>query len=113
MNDQKIAYGAAGSAVGLGGLAATLGSCCAAPWAVTLYGAALAAAFARLSYLQPFLLGAAALSISGIFWLAYRQRRSFGTPALTIPQRRRLQALAWVTAAVTASLILVTRNSVA
>lgn len=112
MNDRKIAFAAAGSAVGLGGLAALLSSCCAAPWAVTLFGIASAAALARLNFLQTYLLAAAALSIGGIFWLAFRQRPVVGSAAYRAGDRR-LQALAWALATVLALLILALRSRVA
>ena len=111
MNDQKIAYAAAGSAVGLGGSAALVSSCCAAPWAVTLLGAASAAALARFGFLYPYLLAAAALSIGGVFWLAYRQRPVVGSSLYR--SDRRLQLLAWTLATAFALLILATRSPVA
>lgn len=111
MNDQKIAYAAAGSAVSLSGLAALVSSCCAAPWAVTLLGAASAAALARFSYLYPYLLAAAALSIGGVFWLAYRQRPVTGST--TFQTDRRLQLLAWALATAFVLLVLQTRSPVA
>lgn len=112
MNDRKIAFAAAGNAVGLGGLAAMVSSCCAAPWAVTLFGTVMAAAMARLNFLQPFLLAAAALSIGGIFWLAYRQRPVIGTASYRAGDRQ-LQALAWALATALALLVVAIRSPVA
>ena len=89
MNDQKIGLLAAGGVAGLGGSAALLASCCAAPWAVALFGTAAAAALARNSYLHPYLLVAAALPLGGVFWLAYRQRPADQPADLT------LKLLAW------------------
>jgi hypothetical protein len=105
LNDQKKALCAAGSAAGLGGAAAVLGSCCAAPWAVGLLGAASAATLAQYHFLQPILLAAAALLVSGTFWLAYRQRPD----SLTQIERFRLRALAWTSAAVLAALAVAAR----
>ena len=102
MNDQKKALCAAGGAAGLGGAAVILGSCCAAPWAVGLLGAATAATLARFHFLQPFLLAAAALSVSGLFWLAYRQRPD----SVTQIERFRMRLLAWGSAAILAVFVL-------
>lgn len=106
MNDQKKALCAAGGAAGLGGAAVILGSCCAAPWAVGLLGAATAATLARYHFLQPFLLAAAALSVSGMFWLAYRQRPD----SMTQVERFRMRVLAWGSAAVLAVFVVAARR---
>ena len=106
LNDQKRALCAAGGAAGLGGAAVILGSCCAAPWAVGLLGAATAASLARFHYLQPFLLAAAALSVSGLLWLAYRQRPDRPGQA----ERSRLRFLAWGSVAVLAAFVLLART---
>jgi hypothetical protein len=84
-----------------------LGSCCAAPWAVGLLGAAAAATLARYHFLQPFLLAAAALSVGGIFWLAYRQRPDRPSRA----ERFRLRLLAWGSVAVLAALTVIARRA--
>jgi len=107
MNDRKIAFLATGGAAGLGGTSALLASCCAAPWAVALFGTATAAALARFSYLYPYLLVAAALSVGGVFWLAYRRR------PVSSPSDRQLKFLAWALAATLAALVLATRALVA
>jgi len=106
LNDQKKALCAAGGAAGLGGAAVILGSCCAAPWAVGLLGAATAATLARYHFLQPFLLAAAALSVGVALWLAYRQRPDRRCQV----ERFRMQLLAWGSVAVLAAFILLARR---
>ena len=112
MNDRKIAFLATGGAAGLGGTSALLASCCAAPWAVALFGTATAAALARFSYLYPYLLVAVALSVGGVFWLAYR-RRPVDCPEAGQSVDRQLRLLAWSLAAALAALVLAIRNLVA
>jgi len=84
-----------------------LGSCCAAPWAVGLLGAATAATLARYHFLQPFLLAAAALSVSGLLWLAYRQRPDRPSQA----ERFRLRLLAWGSVAMLAVFVVMARRA--
>ena len=107
MDDQKIAFAAAGGVAGLGGPAALLKSCCASPWAVALFGTAAAAAPARFGFLQPYLLTAAALPVGGVFWLAYRQRPADDRGG------RSLKALAWALAFMIVVLAVATRTPVA
>jgi mercuric ion transport protein len=103
MAEKVKVFGAAGGAVGLGGFAAALSLCCSVPWAVALLGVSGAIAFARLAFLLPYSLAAAAVFIGFGFWLAYRK------PACVdgvCPQQapRLLRLIMWVTAAVVVAL---------
>lgn len=99
MSDKARVAGAAGGALGLGGLAAALGLCCSVPWAVALFGVTGAVLFARLAFLMPYaLVGSVALLAFG-FWLAYR-RPACAAGACDLPKNRALQWVMW-TAAIT------------
>jgi len=79
MAEKPVVIGAAWGALGLGALAAAVGGCCAAPWAVVLLGVTGAVALARLMFLLPYALIGAALLLGVAFWWAYRPILS--TPA--------------------------------
>jgi hypothetical protein len=72
MTEKARIAGAAGGAVGMGAFAAVLGTCCVAPWAVSLLGVSGAVTLARMSFLKPYLLGGTAAALALSFWLAYR-----------------------------------------
>jgi hypothetical protein len=108
MDEQTKALGAAGGAVGLGGSALLLGLCCQPTWAGALLGSGAAMTLGRYGFLQPYLLGAAALLIVGLFWMAYHRRPSTLSPERAQVERFRLRALAWATALVLAAFVTVT-----
>lgn len=103
MAEKLKVLGAAGGAVGLGGFAAALGLCCSVPWAVALLGVSGAIAFARLAFLVPYSLAAAAVFLGFGFWLAYRQPACTDGNCPTQPPRV-LRWTMWVTAAVVVAL---------
>lgn len=102
---EKRAWGAAGGAVSLGGLAAFLGTCCVAPWAVTLFGVSGAVFLARLAYLQPYLLAAALVTLAVAFWWVYR-KPTIGKACDPAASRRARRAV-WIAAIVVTLLALV------
>lgn len=103
MAEKLKVFGAAGGAVGLGGFAAALGLCCSVPWAVALLGVSGAIAFARLAFLVPYSLAAAAMFLGFGFWLAYRKPACAGGECPTQPPRM-LRWTMWGTAAVVVAL---------
>ena len=70
-----------------------------------MLGAATAATLARYHFLHPILLAAAALLVSGTFWLAYRQRPDSLTPA----ERSTVRAIAWGGGTILAAFVLIAR----
>jgi mercuric ion transport protein len=104
MSDQSKVVGAVGGAVGLGSFAAALGFCCAAPWAVTLLGVTGAVALARLEFLLPYALGAAAALLGMGFWLAYRRPADCLDGTCAPKSRRVLQWVVWTGAVLVAAL---------
>jgi hypothetical protein len=96
--------GAAGGAVGLSGVAAFLGMCCVAPWAVALFGVSGAVMLARLAYWQPYLLLAAFAALACAFWWAYRRPPAEAT--CDAARGRRLRRWVWVAAIAMAMLAL-------
>jgi len=102
MAEKVKVLGAAGGAVGLGGFAAALGLCCSVPWAVALLGVSGAIAFARLAFLLPYSLAAAAVFLGCGFWLAYRKPACADGVCAQPP--RLLRWIMWVTAAVVVTL---------
>ena len=102
--EKPVVIGAAGGALGLGALAAAVGGCCAAPWAVALLGVAGAVALARLTFLLPYaLIGAVAL-LGLAFWRAYRPVPACADGACDTTSRRSLRIVVWVAAALVAVL---------
>jgi hypothetical protein len=90
--------GAAGSALGLGAFAATVGACCGLPWAVALLGVSGAVVLARLSFLLPYaLLGAAGL-LAVAFWWAYRRPAVCADGSCDTASRRPLRWIVWTAA---------------
>jgi hypothetical protein len=102
--DKPVVIGATGGAVGLGALAAAVGGCCAAPWAVALLGVTGAVALARLTFLLPYaLIGAAAL-LGVAFWWAYRPIPVCSDGACVTTSRRSVRIMVWVAAILVAVL---------
>ena len=97
MGEKSRVFGVAGSALSLGGLAAALGLCCSAPWAVTLFGVTGAVAFARLAFLMPYALAASALLLGLGFWVVYRQPICAGGEC-DVSSRRPLKQIMWIAA---------------
>ena len=90
--------GAAGGAVGLSGVAAFLGTCCVAPWAVTLFGVSGAVMLARLAFLQPYILLGAALALGLAFWWAYRPPLPRSDAVCDPAANRRVRRWVWIAA---------------
>jgi hypothetical protein len=104
MSKNKRIFGAAGGAMGMGALAALLGACCVAPWAVGLVGVAGAVALARLAVLQPYLLVAAGAFLALAFFWAYRPVPNCDDVVCVPESRRRLRWMVWIAAVVVAGL---------
>jgi hypothetical protein len=93
--DQRKAIGATGGAIGFGAFAAAVGACCAAPWAVGIFGVAGAVALARLSFLTPYLLTGAAALLLVAFWSAYRRPPVCDGSACDSISHKRLRLFVW------------------
>lgn len=104
MDKNKRVWGAAGGAVGLGGVAAALGTCCAAPWAVTLLGVTGAVTLARLSAYQPYLLVAGAILLGLAFFWVYRPEPQCDDESCAPTTRRRQRVAVWIAALVFAAI---------
>jgi len=104
MGDKARVVGAAGGALGLGGLAAALGLCCTVPWAVALLGVTGAVAFARLAFLLPYALVGAVVLLGVGFWWAYRRPVACADSTCTPANRRTLQGIVWVAALIVGAL---------
>lgn len=100
---QRRVWAATGGALSLGGFAAFLGTCCVAPWAVTLLGVSGAVLLARLAFLQPYLLLAAVIALGVAFWWVYRLPQS-GPQACDPAVNRRARRWVWTAAIVLAAL---------
>ena len=111
MGDKRRAFGAVGSAVGLGGFAAALGFCCTAPWAVTLLGVGGAVVLARLAFLLPYALIASAALLGIGFWLAYRRPALCADGTCVPASRRTLQWVVWISTVIVAALTVVALNA--
>lgn len=96
--------GAAGGALGLGGLAAALGTCCTVPWAVALLGVTGAVVFARLAFLLPYALIGATVLLGIGFWWAYRKPAECSDGMCDPASRRTLQWVVWIAAALVGAL---------
>jgi len=99
---------ATGGAVGLGAFAAALGTCCVAPWAVSVVGVAGAVALARLAFLEPVLLVGALLLLGVAFWFAYRPLPVCVDASCDRASQRRLRWIAWIRACVIAAMLAAT-----
>ncbi|HEY6940086.1 mercuric transporter MerT family protein [Dokdonella sp.] len=104
MSDNKRVIGAASGALGLGAFAAALGTCCIAPWAVSLLGVSGAVALARLAVLQPYALIAAGILLAVAFVWAYRPARACADGTCVTASKRRLRWTVWIAAAIVAVL---------
>ena len=104
MSKKKPILGAAGGALGLGGTAAALGTCCVSPWAVALLGASGAVTLARLAQYQPYVLGAAAVLLGLAFYWAYRADPSCVDGSCEATSRRRMRWMVWIAAGLLALL---------
>lgn len=100
--------GAAGGAVGLSAVAAFLGTCCVAPWAVSLVGVAGAVALARLASWAPLLIGGAVVLLGVAFYFAYRPLPTCEDGTCETTHRRRLRWIAWGGAAAVAATLAMT-----
>jgi hypothetical protein len=94
-NGDGRVVGAAGGAVGLSAIAAVLGTCCVAPWAVSLIGVAGAVALARLAAWMPVLIGGAVLLLGLAFYFAYRPLPACADGSCDATSQRRLRWVAW------------------
>jgi mercuric ion transport protein len=103
MAEQSVVLGTAGGALGLGALAAAVGGCCAAPWAVALLGVTGAVALARLTFLLPYALGGAIVLLGVAFWSAYRPLRACADGACASTTRRSLRIFVWIATALVAA----------
>lgn len=104
MGEKRKALGTTGGALGLGTMAAALGTCCGAPWAVGLLGVTGAVALARLAPLQPFLLAGSIILLAVSFWLAYRSPKACADCTCDTSNRRGLRWIVWIAAALVALL---------
>ncbi len=104
----RAAIGATGGAVGLGALAAALGTCCAAPWAVGIVGVGGAVALARLAVFLPFLLGGVALLLGVAFYFAYRPLPVCDDGSCDRPSQHRLRWIVWIGTAIVAVILFAT-----
>jgi hypothetical protein len=97
--------GAAGGAVGLSAVAAVLGTCCVAPWAVGLVGVAGAVALARLAVFAPIFIGGSIVLLGGAFYFAYRPLPVCADGTCDTTTQRRLRWVAWAGACVVAGVL--------
>jgi mercuric ion transport protein len=107
MGEKGRVVGAAGGAIGLGGLAAALGLCCVTPWAVALLGVTGAITFARLAFLMPYAIAGAVLLLAVGFWWAYRRPAACNTGACNTTSRRSLQWVVWIASALVMGLAII------
>ena len=102
--DGKV-IGATGGAVGLGALAAFIGGCCVAPWAVSLLGVTGAVAVARLAFLQPYLVVGMLGLLALAFWFAYRPVAAGADTACDPARTRRLRWFVWIATLIAAVIV--------
>src|SRR5882724_9710135 len=107
MGEKVRVIGAAGGALGMGGLAAALGLCCTVPWAVALLGVTGAVAFARLAFLMPYALVGAAALLAGGFWAAYRPVPACADGSCAAGSRRGLRWIVWIATALVCALAVI------
>ena len=106
--DDGRVIGAAGGAVGLGAVAMVLGTCCVAPWAVSLMGVAGAVALARFASWAPLLIGGALVLLGVAFYFAYRPLPACAAGTCDTTNQRRLRWIAWGGTAVVAATLAIT-----
>lgn len=78
---RQIAAGATGGSIGLSALAAAIGLCCVAPWAVALLGVSGAVALAGLGSYRLYFIIVAVVLFAGAVWAAYHRRHAGGAVA--------------------------------
>lgn len=105
MKEKARIFGATGGAVGLGAFAMALGTCCVAPWAVSLLGVSGAIALVRLSFLKPFALAGAGALLAVCFWYAYRPLPVCADGTCEADNRRGLRITVWLAAVLVAALV--------
>jgi mercuric ion transport protein len=105
MNVRTRIFGSSGGAVGFGAIAAALGACCVAPWAVAILGVGGAVALARLAFLEPLFVAGAVASLAFAFWSAYREPAACGDECTT-RSRRSLRRVVWIAAFCVLALLL-------
>jgi hypothetical protein len=88
--------GATGGAVGLCTLAAALGTCCVAPWAVSVVGVAGAVALARFAFVTPFLFVGSVALLGLAFYFAYRPLPVCADGSCDRTSQRRFRWIAWL-----------------
>ena len=81
--------------MGMSALALALGTCCVAPWAVTLLGVGGAVLLARIAVLQPYLVAATVALLGTGFWYVYRRAPSQTGDSCSVADLRTLRAWIW------------------
>ena len=105
MGQRARIFGALGGGISLATIAAFLGTCCVAPWAVVVFGVSGAVLIARLAFLQPYLLVAAAAAIALAFWQGSKVLHPQpGTMACDPARARRIRVALWTSAIIVALL---------
>lgn len=107
MSTDKQTIRLAAGALGFGALAAALGTCCVAPWAVGLVGVSGAVTLARFARVQPYLLIAAAVLLAVAFFWAYRPAPACADGTCVTASRRKLRWIVWIAALIVAGLAFV------
>ena len=76
-------------------MALALGTCCIAPWAVTLLGVGGAVLLARIAILQPYLVTATVALLGSGFWSVYRRAPSQTDDSCPATDRKALRVWIW------------------
>jgi hypothetical protein len=105
MKEKAKVAGTTGGAIGMGVFAAALGTCCVAPWAVSLLGVTGAVGLVRLSFLKPYVLAGAVVLVALSFWFAYRPLPVCSDGSCETTGRRGLRIMAWFAAVAVVALI--------
>lgn len=106
MTEKARIAGATSGAIGISAFAAALGTCCVAPWAVSLLGVSGAVALVRLSFLKPYLLGGAVALLVLSFWLAYRPAPVCADGSCETRSRCKLRIAVWIATGIVGALVL-------
>jgi hypothetical protein len=107
MGDKARILGISGGAVGIGGFSAALGLCCGAPWIVGILGVTGAIAFARLEFLLPYALFAAAALLGIGFYLAYHVQPVCEDRSCIPESSRALRKIVWIAAMLVSALAII------
>jgi hypothetical protein len=107
VNENARIISAAAGAFGLGGFAAAVGLCCTVPWAVAILGVTGAVAFARLAFLLPYSVVAAAGLLGLAFWWAYRTAPECRDGICVPSTRQKLRWFVWFSAVLVVALSIV------